>query len=267
MLRNVFVKNLRDQRKAMFWWVLGLLILVMYLIWFYPGFRDRGAFVNEYIQQLPPALRATFMGELTDFTSPEGYLNTEMFFFTMPMLLLIFTIGFGSAAIAGEEERGTLDLLLANPIPRWRVVLEKWAALLVLSGALVGVVWLGVLASVQFVELEINFAYLAQAFVSLWLLSLTFGTLALALGSIRGRRGLSAGVTSALAVAAYFLNSLAPLTDTLKPYRKLSLFYYYIGADPLSNGLDVGHAAVLVGVTVMLAVVALVAFHWRDVGV
>ena len=31
------------------------------------------------------------------------------------MIMLVFSIGAGSWAIAGDEERGTLDLLLAQP--------------------------------------------------------------------------------------------------------------------------------------------------------
>lgn len=79
--------------------------------------------------------------------------------------------------------------------------------------------------------------------------------------------GLSAGVSSVVAVVAYVLNSLAPIAEGLKPYRKLSLLYYYIGADPLRNGLNLGHAAVLVGVALVLLAIGLFVFERRDVGV
>ena len=46
----------------------------------------------------------------------------------VPLLLMIAAIGAGAGAIAGEEERGTLELLLANPLSRRRLVLEKTAA-------------------------------------------------------------------------------------------------------------------------------------------
>jgi len=75
------------------------------------------------------------------------------------------------------------------------------------------------------------------------------------------------GVAGALAVAAYFLNSLAPIVDVLEPYRKLSPFYYYIAADPLKNGLNLGHAAVLVGSTAVFFVASLLAFQRRDLAV
>jgi len=44
----------------------------------------------------------------------------------VPLLLLVFGIGFGTNAIAGDEEKGTLGFLLASPLPRWRVVVAKF---------------------------------------------------------------------------------------------------------------------------------------------
>ena len=74
-------------------------------------------------------------------------------------------------------------------------------------------------------------------------------------------------MTSAVGIAAYFLNALAPLVEALEPAQKLSAFYYYIGADPLVNGLNLAHAAVLVGLIVAALAVALVTFERRDLRV
>jgi ABC-2 type transport system permease protein len=57
------------------------------------------------------------------------------------------------------------------------------------------------------------------------------------------------------------------VVEVLEPYRRLSPFYYFIGADPLKNGLNPGHAAVLIGLTVVFLVVALFAFERRDLAV
>ena len=78
---------------------------------------------------------------------------------------------------------------------------------------------------------------------------------------------MSIGGASAIGVAAYFLNALAPLVDVLEPLTRLSPFYYYIGADPLTNGLNLLHAAVLTGLTLALLAVALVTFERRDLAV
>ena len=42
-----------------------------------------------------------------------------------------FAAGMGARAIAGEEEENTMDLLLATPISRSSIVIEKACAMLV----------------------------------------------------------------------------------------------------------------------------------------
>ncbi|OQA39767.1 MAG: hypothetical protein BWY52_03039 [Chloroflexi bacterium ADurb.Bin325] len=50
----------------------------------------------------------------------------------------------------------------------------------------------------------------------------------------------------------------------LKPYRILSPFYYATAADPLANGLNWGHAAVLATLIALFAAVAWATFQRRD---
>ena len=44
-----------------------------------------------------------------------------------PALFLVASVGNGAGSIAGEEERGTLDLLLSEPLSRTRIAVEKLA--------------------------------------------------------------------------------------------------------------------------------------------
>jgi ABC-2 type transport system permease protein len=63
------------------------------------------------------------------------------------------------------------------------------------------------------------------------------------------------------------VNSLAPLVDALESLQKLSPFFYYYEADPLRNGLDPVHAAVLGVGGLVFVVIAVFGFRRRDVGV
>jgi ABC-2 type transport system permease protein len=266
MLRSVFLKTLRDQRRAILWWVISLLALAGYLAVLYPSIASTPSY-NQMLQMWPKEIVASVMGEFPDYSTPEGYMNSTTFFMMVPLLFIAFAAGLGANAIAGEEEHGTLDLLLASPLQRWRLVLDKFAALVVLTVVLGAALWLGLAVGGMAVHMALNLGRLAAVTLSAILLGLAFGALALAVGSTTGKRGLSTALASVVGVVAYLLNSLAPVVQGLQPYRKLSLLYYYIGADPLRNGLNVGHAATLVAVTVVLLVVAILAFQRRDVGV
>ncbi len=66
------------------------------------------------------------------------------------------------------------------------------------------------------------------------------------------------------AVAGYLLQSLGPLVDALEPWTILSPFARYASDDRLREGLDVGAAAVLLGLGLLLTAAAAVSFERRD---
>ncbi len=266
MLRNIFLKTFYENRRGLLWWAAGLLSYAALIAGFYPSIKQMPD-INQMFEAAPKELMAAFVGDLTDLTSPAGYLNSQIFFFLGPLLLIIFAVGKGSAALAGEEERGTLDLLLANPVSRVRVVVEKLAALVVMTVGLAATLWIGLASLAAAVRMDISVVRLAEATLGSALLALVFGVLALALGAATGKPGVSLGVTSAAALITYLLNALAAVTDKLEPYRVLSPFYYATASDPLVNGLHAGHTAVLAGLIVLLSAAAVVLFRRRDLAV
>ena len=105
---------------------------------------------------------------------------------------------------------------------------------------------------------------IAAASLLVTLVGLVFGGLALLAGAATGRVRTAYGLASGLALATYLLNAFLPLNESLAGYARWSPFYYYLGGDPLSRGLDWGHAALLAGVFVALVAAATVAFGRRD---
>lgn len=265
MLGNVFLKSLWEQRRSLIWWGIGVASLMLITIFFYPSVSDTPEL--NYLLGDEDSLVRVFVGNVSDMTSPEGYLNSQLYFVMVPLLILVFAIARGSGAIAAEEELGTLDLLLSNPLTRSQVLAQKFAAMIVALLGLTFVLWLSAVIGVVTVHMEISFLRVAEATLSAGMLGMVFGALSLMMGSATGRRGLSIGVASAVGVVTYFLYALAPLVDALEPLSKLSPFYYYIDGDPITNGLNFVHAAVLMGLTVVFLAVALITFERRDLAV
>ncbi len=146
MLRNVFSKSLRDLRRSFLWWTLGLAGYVALIASVYPTIRDNRD-LDRLVESYPEALKAfiAFGGQF-DITSAAGYLGSELFSFMMPALFLVASVGHGAGTLGGEEERGTLDLLLATPLSRRRIALEKLAAMCVELAGLGVVLWLALWA-------------------------------------------------------------------------------------------------------------------------
>ncbi|MGH2664009.1 MAG: ABC transporter permease [Actinomycetota bacterium] len=212
-------------------------------------------------------MRALIGLETLDIATPEGYLNGRVFALVVPLLFLIFSIGFGARTVAGEEQRGTLELVLATPIARWRVVVEKLAAMVV-STALLGVVlWASLVLVGSSVDLGVGPGPLGRPVVMAVLLAITFGALALGIGCATGRRSWATGIASGVAVGAYVVKAFAPIAPALETFEGLSPFYYYDAALPLVNGIDPTHVAFFLLLGFAFTSLALVTFDRRDLGV
>ncbi len=267
MMGSVALRTLRDSARGLVFWSLGLAGLVALTLSVYPSVRDNPS-LDALVESYPEALKsfAGFGGEL-DLTSAAGYLGAELFSFMVPLLLLIAAIAAGSGALAGEEERGTLDLLLSAPISRSRLALEKLAAVVTELVVLGGVLLASLLVSARAVDMSIGAGKLAAGTASAVALALVFGSLALLAGAATGRRGLTVGVVAAVAVAAYLVDSLAALVGWLGWLEPLSPFHYYASGNPLREGLAAGDLAVLLAIAAAAAALALVAFRRRDLAV
>jgi ABC-2 type transport system permease protein len=199
-----------------------------------------------------------------DYPPAFAYLHSQLFSFMLPLLLLGAAIGAGARATAGEEERGTLDLLLANPVSRRRLVLDKVAALVVEVLTLGFVSWLSLVIGCRIVSLHVSAGHLAAATTAAVLLAVSFGAVALFVGAATGRRGAAVGVAAAGAVGAYLLSSLAELVDFLEPLRHGSPFYHYVTQDALRDGLAIDHSFFLIALAVVATAAAVQAFARRD---
>lgn len=265
VLGSVLGRALHVRRRSIVGWAIGVAALSAMVIAFWPMVPDAPE-LEQLVEQMPEGMRAAFgMAEIDDLFSPTGYLDSQLFAMMSPLVLLIFGVGAGAQAIAGDEDRGTLELVLAQPLSRTRIVLERAAAIGLLVLLLVAIHWVVLAVAGLLVDLRPPSGGLIAVHVSLLLLVLLFAALALAVGAATGRRGLAIGVSAAVGVVAYMLDSFGPLVDQLEPLRPLSPFYLYRGADPLSQGLDPLHAGVLAATTLIVLAVGVWVFERRDV--
>jgi ABC-2 type transport system permease protein len=183
---------------------------------------------------------------------------------TRTALIVAFAAGMASGFTAGEESRGTIDVLLSYPVSRRRVVLEKTAAVVIGCVVTAAAVWVLALAGAAASSSALPPDRLAEALVMLVLLGLAFGAIGLAISAATGNRAAAIGVAVGLMVVMYLIDALAAIVDGLRSIQPLSLFRYYMGNDPLRNGLSVADAAVLAAVAAVFLVAALVAFDRRD---
>ena len=231
---DVLLRTVRDAGRGLVFWTAGIVLLVVVTVSIYPSIEGN-ADLTEAVENYPKELTAFFGGEL-DFASGAGYLNGELYSLMVPLLLLVYGIGAGARAIAGEEEAGTLELLLAHPLRRRRVLLEKLGAAVVLLAGLGAIVFLVVTGSSAVFGLDVGTADVAAATLGAVLLAAAFAALALLVGAATGSRALAIGVAASLVIASYLLYGLGNLVDALEPVQALAPWDWYAGGDQLRNG-------------------------------
>lgn len=262
LLRNVFAKTVRDMRWPTFWVALGMGAMTGYFALLFPTYA-KIIDLNSILEKMGPA--AKLMGaSLGDASTLVGFLHIELFSMILPALMVAFTAGMASGFTAGEESRGTIDVLLSYPVSRWRLVLEKSLAVLLGCVVCAVVVLIFALTGAALSSSPLPADDLAAALVMVVLLGLAFGAMALAISAWTGNRAAAIGITVAVMVAMYLVDALANVIDGLGMVRPLSLFRYYSGNDPLRNGISLPDAGVLVAVTAVLMVASLVLFERRD---
>jgi ABC-2 type transport system permease protein len=188
------------------------------------------------------------------------------------LLISLWAIGRGSAAVAAEVERGTMDLLLSRPIPRWAYlasgVMVALAGLAILAGALMA----GATIAVRYNVLRVPpapWAMLRPA-INLAALGLPiygYTLLASAIDHARWRAILLGSVLTLIGFIALII-SLIPVLQKMswEPYvEKISIFRAYNPVQAVTGGDAYNlHIQILASVGATCILLAFAAFAVRD---
>jgi ABC-2 type transport system permease protein len=181
------------------------------------------------IDLLPDAVRGFVGSSELDLLTANGALAVSYNHPLTKVVLTVFVLGMTANAIAGELERGTLDLLLARPLRRYELLLGDGMAFLVAAVVLSSSMFLGTAAGARIGSISSQVAW--KEFV--WL-AVNSGALVLAMGglgymfsAIAQRGSQAAGWAGALIAGMFFLDWFATMWDKVKPLTPISLFHYY----------------------------------------
>lgn len=261
MLNSVFAKTLRDMRGAILGFGIGLGLYGVLVVAITPSFVGTPEYQGLF-QRFPESLLALY-GEGVDFTTVEGYLGMSLINFA-PLILAILAVGQGLGFTSGEEEKKTIDVLLANPLPRWRILLEKMASFLVASVLTLALIVAGTLGAGVIAGVEIDTVPTLQAFVNIlpvtWAMAAFSAFVAAALPS----RRMALFLSTFLVIGSYLLDYLGRVAEDIEPYRPLSIFYYFGGGRVFANGLSASDIGILLGLALILFLASLWAFERRD---
>lgn len=266
MLGNIFLKTLRDYRYQIVGWGLGLAgLMVAQVLAYYNFFKgpDAEKMTQDYKQTAESF--SFFFGKVYDVETLGGYIHFEIMIY-LPVLLGIFAVMAGSGIIRGEEEKGSLDLLLSTPRSRIAVVLGKWAAITLAIAVIAALGWLGLVIGAAVANVELDSGAALVAHLNIVLVALIFGSLALFFAQLMPSRKAAAGWAGGFLAATYLMNSMAQTFESLRWLRNFSPFYYYDLSKPMARsvGTDWGAILLLAFIPIPLLVAAVLMYLKRD---
>lgn len=253
--------ELRLRRTSLIVWTVAVALLVLMIVAVYPSIRDSPELDSIY-SELSPAAQQLLGG--SDLTSPVGYLSTQLFAFFLPAVLLVYVLGRSAATMAGEEEDRTLDLLLAQPLARWRAYLQKASAVAIGLLLLCLASLVPLLAFNSAVRFDLPVTDLTAVVAQMGLFCLALGMWAQTLSAATGRRIVGLSATVGYLVLSYLVYGLSTSIAWMAHLRPLSLWRWYVGNDPLQNGFGAAECLVMVATTMVAVALGIWLFDRRN---
>lgn len=260
MFRNIFIKTIYVKRWSTLAWCVGLAALVVFTVVLFPTLSKS---FSEALTNVPDSLK-TFIGDSSAYKTIAGYTDVQIIS-QYAFMTLIFGIVLFTGILSGEENDGTLQTLLVQPVKRGRVYYEKLVAGAVLIGLVCVGIAAGILVGAAIIGEGIGLGGLLVATLALWLITMVFSVMGYALGAATGKRGLAGGLAGALAFVSLLVTSLASSVKILEVADKFSPFHYFNNPGILRFGARWGDLAILAATTLAMVWVGSWFFKKRDI--
>lgn len=251
------------RRMSTLWWSIGITSLVVLTLALYPSFRDD----SEELQQSFDGLSDTalqFLGGSSDFFSPIGFTNSQVYFIVLPLLFGILAIGLGSSLLAKEEQDATIESLLSHPLSRGSLLFAKLFSGLAIFTAVTLIAHIGIISVAAAVDLGVSTSALTQTTFVCYLLCISFGMVAFLFAATGRAKGASIGVATVVAFGGYIIDSLAGSVEWLSSFSKSFPFHYYQSEAILSGNYNWSNLWYFVSLIAVCTLLSWIVFRRRD---
>lgn len=260
MIELVRHQHGRRLRSTIIWGVsLGLLGIMMVAVF---STIDVTTFAKA-IEAYPQSLLDAFGISAESYTTPEGFIAGELMSFMVPLAIGFYPILAAARAMAGAEQRRSLDVILSQPVPRWQIPVATFAAFTI---GLVEIVLLFALitwASAVAFGVDLGLGHMLAGSANLIPLSLIYGGLALVVSAVARQPGIVTGIAGGALVLGYLTDAVGKISEKVDWMADITPFRYYGSA--IEQGLDAGNVAMLVAGALIFLAISLPLFRVHDV--
>src|SRR5437764_642212 len=257
-LRSVYWRSLAMILGATSWWTLGIAGFAAWMVVVVKQTESQLA----SIYQSSPALKG-FLSTLSGTNAISNAAILSALFAFVPVALMAFTVIQANRWSADEEE-GRLELLLATPQPRLRVMAARFAALTTSTIFIAVVTMIATLAASVLSGVRLDGGNVAAASLSMIPLALLIAALGYAFSGWF-KTAFDTGLLTFLLAMWFFISFLGPDLKWPDASLRVSPFYYY--GTPLLHGLAVEGTVGILAAAVLALAVGTFRFARKDIAV
>jgi len=265
---NVFWRTVKDRKISLAVYSLAGLIFMWMYVALFPSMKEQAEVFEKMFESLPEAFFKAFGIESLGFSTIGQFLAMEHFSIIWPLMAVIMLVSIAGSSLAGEVEKGTVELLLSSPVSRLKIFSAKYLVGLfsLLVFAVISIFAIAPLSAIHGIQ------YNLADFVLVAVISFLFGWAVFGLGIlfsvIFSEKSRVYMFTGAIVLVMYVLNVIALLSENLDWLKYASLFHYYDYNAALIDGtLDIINVGIFGGVIVICSAFAAWWFRRRDIAV
>lgn len=256
-------QTLNKSRNTLLAYIGITLAFTWMMVGLFPSFEES---YDEILQSIPEGFADAFGAETGMAINLESFLSLEYFSLMWPIIMLIFAISYGSGALSGEIERGSIEVLLGQPVSRFSVFLSKYLAgfvqILVLT-------YFSIFSIIPFAEVY-NVAYRWEHYISLFtlgfLFAITIFSFAMMVSSLASTKGRASFIVSGITIGMYALTIISSVNDAFESLKYGSIFFYFDASSALQhNEVSFEHLLLLIFVSLLSFAIGMWNFTKRDV--
>ena len=230
-----------------------------------------GVLMGVFFEQLAPqlasmtkALPAQFLKLFgaSEMTTPAGFYWTETLGMVAPAAVI--TLGVAVAAGLAADEEGHRLAMLLPATTRMRLLGATLTAQLLLVVALTTLTGLGIWAGARLGRLDLPVTHIAGATLHLLALGLLVSATAFLAAAALGTRRAVVWTAVVVGVGGYALNVAQSMGTGPAFWARFSPFHWYGSSQPLRDGVNWAHVAVLLVGAGLLWVASFPLFRHRD---
>jgi len=271
MKNNIFplyLRLLKDRRISFLVYSLVSIGFSWMYVALFPGFAEQSEKLEQLLEVYPESMIKAFNIDIATFVKLEGFMAVEMFSIIWPIFLIIIVTAIAGATLAGEIEKGTLEIILAQPLSRTKIFFARYGAGFTIMAVFVLTTIYAVVPLAWAYDINCNVGHFSKLVLVGFLFGLAVFSMAMFFSSIFKSKGIVYFLNGGVIVVMYVLNIVAGLKENLSNLKYGSFFYYFDSTGVLVHGkIDNWAYLVFIGTAVIFTILGAFIFNKRDIAV